>query len=97
MAMRVGGNRRKTRHILQSDVRSKGKISIARYLQPFQVGDHVLLKAQPAVHEGLYFRRYHGMRGCISGKQGHCYLVDIDAKGKTKSLIVHPAHLVKQL
>jgi large subunit ribosomal protein L21e len=96
MAMRVGGARRKTRSIMSNSVREKSKISIRRYLQQLQLGDMVVLKAQPSVHEGIYFRRYHGQSGRIVSKQGECYLVQISAKGVVRKLLVHPAHLVKQ-
>jgi ribosomal protein L21E len=96
MVMRVGGNRRKTRHIMSNGVRQRGKISIRRYLQELAIGDHVVLKAEPAVHTGLYFKRYHGKAGIVTAKQGTCYLVDIDAKGQNRRVLVHPAHLKKQ-
>jgi large subunit ribosomal protein L21e len=96
MAQRVGGNRRKTRHIFQNTVRTKGKLSIRRYLQDLQVGDKVLFMAQPAVQSGMYFKRYHGNTGTVSGKQGSCYMVEIENQGQMKQILVHPAHLVLQ-
>lgn len=92
---RVGGNRRKTRHIFQSSVREKGKLSIRRYLQDLEEGAQVVLKAQPSIQGGLYFRRFHGKHGIITGKQGGCYLVQVKDHAATKTLIVHPAHLKK--
>ena len=93
MATRIGGNRRKTRHIFQNSVREKGKLSIRRYLQSLSVGERVVLKAQPALQGGLYFRRFHGKSGLVKGKQGECYLVEVKDHNMTKVLIVHPAHL----
>ncbi|MFT4313504.1 MAG: 50S ribosomal protein L21e [Candidatus Woesearchaeota archaeon] len=93
MATRVGGNRRKTRHIFQNSIRQKGKISIRRYLHDFEQGQRVLLLAQPAIQKGLYFRRFHGRSGIVLGKQGDCYKVEVTDKDMTKKIIVHPAHL----
>ncbi|MFT4312436.1 MAG: 50S ribosomal protein L21e [Candidatus Woesearchaeota archaeon] len=90
---RIGGARRKTRHIFQSKVREKGKISIRRYLQSFEKDQKVLLLAQPAIQNGMYFRRFHAKMGKIAGKQGDCYKVAIVDGGQQKTLIVHPAHL----
>ena len=96
MVQRVGGLGRKTRHKLKKPVREKGKFSISKYFQEFDEGDKVLLNWQPAVRKGLYFRRFHGKTGKISGKkQGECYYVDIKDNDKPKKVIVHPIHLRK--
>lgn len=92
---RIGGNRRKTRAILRKGVRQRGKISITRYLQAFDQGDKVLLKAEPAVQGGMYFRRFHSKHGVIIAKQGECYKVAIKDGGLVKYCIVHPSHLKK--
>ncbi|MFT7615295.1 MAG: large subunit ribosomal protein L21e [Candidatus Woesearchaeota archaeon] len=96
MATRTGGARRKTRHKFQVSIREKGKISIRRYLQSFETGERVLLKAQPSIHKALYFRRFHSLSGIITGKQGSCYKVAINDQNKKKIVLTHPAHLVKQ-
>lgn len=93
MATRVGGNRRKTRHVFQTSVREKGKLSIRRYLQDFKAGQRVILKAQPIMQKGLYFRRFHGRSGIVLAKQGNCYKVEVQDADTTKVIIVHPAHL----
>ena len=93
MAKRIGGFRRKTRHKLQKSKSEKGKISITKYFQKFKEGDKVLLKAEPAVHTGMYMPKYHGKVGVVIGTQGHCYKVTIKDGGKEKMLIVHPIHL----
>ena len=76
-------------------VRTKGKISTARYLQPFNEGDKVQLSAEPAVHKGVYFRRFHGKTGTVAKKRGSCYEVDIKDLNMIKRVIVHPIHLKK--
>jgi len=96
MAMRMGGARRKTSHMFSKPLRARGKISIRQFLQKLIVGDKVILKAEPAYQQGVYFRRYHGKIGTIVGNQGTNYFVAIDNFGQEKTLLVHPAHLIKQ-
>ncbi len=93
--MRIGGFRRKTRHKLQKNVRARGKISLTKYLQELKIGDRVLLKAEPAVQGGMYFPRFHGKTGIVTGKMGRCYEVEIKDRKKEKTLTIHPVHLRK--
>jgi len=95
MAMRIGGFRRKTRSKLQKGLKSKGKISIRKYLQELDIGERVQLTAEPAVQKGMYFPRFHGKVGIVQGKKGNCYEIKITDLGKDKVLIVHPLHLKK--
>ena len=95
MAKRMGGFRRKTRRKLRKNVRQKGKISITRYLQEFNVNNRVQLLAEPAVQKGMYFPRFHGKAAVIKGKRGDCYEVEIKDGEKYKTLIIHPVHLKK--
>ncbi|MCF7861504.1 50S ribosomal protein L21e [Candidatus Woesearchaeota archaeon] len=95
MVQRIGGNRRKTRTIMKKPLRNKGKISISKYFQVLKENDRVLLKAEPAVQTGLYFRRFHGKTGLIKGKQGECYKILIKDGNKQKEVLVHPVHLRK--
>lgn len=90
---RMGGSRRKTRHKMLKPIKSKGKLSITRYLQTFNTGDKVVLKAEPAYQKGIYFRRFHGKSAVVEKKIGNCYNVMIQDAGKKKELIVHPVHL----
>jgi len=95
MTKRIGGFRRKTRNKLKKSSRDKGKISITKYFQSFEIGDKVLLKAEPAVQKGMYFPRFHSKTGQVSGKKGVCYEVLIRDGKKEKTLIIHPIHLKK--
>ncbi|MBT4352718.1 50S ribosomal protein L21e [archaeon] len=90
-----GGFRRKTRHKLQKDHKSKGKISLSRFFQEYENGDRVVLKAEPAYHKGMYYPRFHGRSGVVSGKRGDCYEVIINDKNKVKMIVVHPIHIKK--
>lgn len=93
MVQRTGGNRRKTRSLFSKKARNKGKISIRDSLQQFEKGDKVLLRAEPAIQHGMYFRRFHAKVGTILREQGACYVVQITDGKRTKDLIVHPVHL----
>ncbi len=95
MAQRTGGARRKTRSKFKKKAKDKGKISIRRYLQEFKNGERVVLKAEPTIQKGMYFRRFHGKVGKVMGKKGECYKVIIKDFNKEKEVIVHPVHLKK--
>jgi len=95
MAKRLGGIRRKTRYKFKKEKRTKGKISITRFLQSFNVGDRVYLDVEPAVQKGMYYPPFLGKTGVIEGKRGKCYEVKIKDFNKEKMLIIHPVHLKK--
>ncbi len=95
MSKRTGSARRKTRYKFQKKSSERGKISIQKYLQTFKEGEKVLLKLEPSIHEGMYFRRYHGKIGVIRKKRGLCYETLIKDNNKEKLLIIHPIHLTK--
>jgi len=95
MTKRIGTSRRKTRSKLKKNVRTRGKISITKYFQIFKTNDKVQLIAEPAVQKGMYFPRFHGKTGKVTGKKGLCYNIEIKDGKKLKTLIVHPIHLKK--
>jgi len=95
MVTRKGGARRKTRQKFSKQYKLRGKVSLRSYLQVLAAGDKVALKAEPAVAEGLYFRRFHGKIGTVKRKLGSCYEVVIRDQEKQKRVIVHPVHLRK--
>ena len=95
MATRIGGSRRKTRQKFRKPLREKGKLSLTRYLQSFEKGEKVLLKAEPSIQKGMYHGRFHGKVGVVIKKKGACYEVEINDLGKKKILILHPIHLKK--
>ena len=95
MVKRTGGSRRKTRYLYKKRKGDRGKMSIQHYLQLFQKGDRVRLHAEPSVHKGLYFRRFHAKIGTIEKKRGFCYEIAIQEGNKPKRVIVHPVHLRK--
>ena len=81
---KLGGFRRKTRNKLKKGLRQKGKVSTTRYFQVFKEGDLVKLKAEPSVHNGMYFPRFHGKSGFVLNKKGECYEVLIKDGNKDK-------------
>ena len=95
MTKRMGGFRRKTRSKLRKDPREHGKISLARFLQNFNINDKVILAAEPAYQKGMYHPRFHNKSGIVKAKQGICYKVEIKDGGKLKTFIIHPIHLKK--
>lgn len=95
MVTRIGTKRRKTRHKLKRSRNEKGKISLSKYFQTFNEGEQVGLKINSSVAKGQFFPRFHGHCGTVKGMKGRCYEVQIRDGGKTKSLYVHPIHLIK--
>lgn len=93
MVDRVGGMRRNTRQKMRKNVRSRGKVSIREYLKSYEVGDKVLLHAEPAIQKGMYFPRFYGKMGIVSKRVGSCYEVKINDFGKNKTVVAHPVHL----
>lgn len=73
----------------------KGKISLTKYLQSFQIGEAVVLKTESAYQKGMYHPRFHGRVAIVKNKRKRCYEVSIVDGGKEKTLIVHPVHLEK--
>ena len=93
---KIGGIRRKTRSKLKKPIKDKGKLRLSKYFQHFKVDDKVVLSAEPSVQKGMYHPRFHGKIGIVKGTHGKCYEVEIKDAEKTKSLIVHPIHLMKR-
>jgi len=93
MVKRKGGARRKSRHKFMKGVKEKGKLSLRKYFQSFNMGERVWLSTEPAVQKGMYWPSYIGKAGIITGKRGRCYEVAIKDGNKEKMLIIHPVHL----
>ena len=92
---RIGGSRRKSRYKMGKSISEKGKPNLSRFLQGFEEGQKVLLKAYPSYQKGIFCLRFHGKIGEIKGKQGECYKVNIKDGNKVKECVVHPVHLLK--
>ncbi len=91
MAFKAKGPRAKTRYKLQKKV--KGRPKVNDMLKKFAVGDRVIIKIEPSVHEGMPFHRFHGKHGVVVKQRGDSYLVEVKDGGKLKQVIAHPVHL----
>ncbi len=96
MVRRSKGTRSLTRNILGKRPRNRGMGPITHTLRQFEIGEKANIVIDPAVHNGMPHRRFHGYTGTISGKRGDAYLVDVVMGSKKKQLIVRPEHLNKQ-
>lgn len=92
---RIGGNRRKSRYKMKKSVSDKGKLHIKRFMQKYEAGDKVLLKAYPSYQKGLFCLRFYGKIGEVVSAQGECYKVNIKDGNKLKTCVVHPVHLLR--
>ena len=97
MTTRKGGARRKTRHQMTKNYRTKGKLSLTKYFQIFKIGDRVIVKPEPCYQKGICNKRYFGKNGVISKKQGNCYELTLNVNRKEKKILSHPVHLKKVL
>jgi large subunit ribosomal protein L21e len=95
MTTRMDGFRKRTRNKFKKSRTEKGKVSIKKFLQQFEVGDKVGLSVEPAYQKGMYRPKFMGKNATVLRKKGTCYEVSINDQGKDKTLIVHPVHLVK--
>jgi large subunit ribosomal protein L21e len=91
----MDGFRKRTRHKFRKERSQKGKISIRSFLQKFEAGEKVSLSVEPGYQKGMYRPKYIGKTGTILRKKGICYEVAINDMGKSKTLIIHPVHLIK--
>jgi len=95
MVKTVGSRRKKTRSKLSKSPRQRGKVALRRFVAKLNVGDRVVLNAEPSVQRGMYFPRFHGLSGTIVSERGNAYFVSIKDKGKRKKLLVSKIHLKK--
>ena len=92
---RIGRTRRKSRHKLTKSVREKGKLSISKMMQEFEIGSRVKVKLNGAYQKTSVHTRFHGKIGIVKARKGKIYEVNIKDGGKEKILLVHPIHLIK--
>ena len=93
MTSRIGGSRRKSRYRLQKRLRQKGKIGLTKFFAKYQLGDRVILKAEPGYQNGMFYPKFQGATGTVIGETGRCYYVRITDGDKTKTVITHPVHI----
>jgi large subunit ribosomal protein L21e len=95
MVKRAGGFRARTRKILRKVPRTRGKITVTNLLRTFSVGDKVVIRQEPAVHNGMPHPKYKNKTGTVIEKRGSAYAVRIMDGGKAKIMIAAPVHLAK--
>ena len=73
-------------------LRTKGKISLSRYFQEFNIGDCVAVIKELAVRSS-FPERLQGRTGFIEEKRGRAYSVKIKDMDKLKRFLIEPVHL----
>jgi large subunit ribosomal protein L21e len=85
-----------TRNKLKNKPRERGTSPPQGAIEEFDEGEKVHLQIDPSVNEGRFHPRFNGLTGTILGEQGEAYQVEIEDKGKAKTIISLPAHLTVQ-
>ena len=85
-----------TRKKLSNKPRERGTSPPQRAVEEFDAGQKVHLHIDPSVPEGRFHPRFNGQTGEVLEKQGRAYKVQINDRGKQKTLIARPAHLRAQ-
>lgn len=84
------GKRSNTRRMMRNRA---GKLSVNRILSKFEEGDKVLIKINSSHHSGLPSKRYNGIHGIVTAKQGESYVVNVKKQNKAAVVVTKPAHL----
>ncbi|MFB6119692.1 MAG: 50S ribosomal protein L21e [Halobacteriaceae archaeon] len=90
------GPLKKTKGKLKNDPRERGTSPPQRAVETFEEGEKVHVKIDPSVPDGRFHPKFNGKTGVVVGEQGAAYKVEVDDSGKTKTLIVKPAHIRAQ-
>jgi large subunit ribosomal protein L21e len=93
MPIRSKGLRSKTRHLLLKDPRKRGVLPPNRVLAEFPVGSHVAVKMEPSQHKGMTHKRFQGLTGTVTAKQGEAFVVSVLHGNKPKTLVLRAEHL----
>jgi len=90
MVRKSRGFRKGTRKKFQQ----RGKPTINRFLQRFELGDRVNVSACPN-SRGLPHHRFQGKSGVVAAKRGKAYVVNLKLGNADKTIILKPEHLRK--
>ncbi|VVC04536.1 50S ribosomal protein L21e [Candidatus Bilamarchaeum dharawalense] len=82
-----GAFNRRTRKL-----KGKSRISVAKLVQTFKVGDRVIISPM-AKYKGLPHLRYTGKHGTVIEKRGRGYVVEVGDFKTTKAIVVGAVHL----
>lgn len=89
------GFRSRSRGTFTKESRERGMPPVTRYLQTFQVGDHVMVRIEASDPHGQPHPRYQGRTCVVLARVGRAYRLGFLDGGKSKQLIVNPVHLVR--
>ena len=95
MVVRSKGFRSKARHKLKKKIRKRGKLSVTKVMQKFEIGERAYIDIEPGVQKGMPYPRFQGRCGIVKGKRGRAYIVEIEDGKKKKEIIALPVHLKK--
>lgn len=95
MVARSKGFRSKTRHKFRKGLRERGKVSVTKVMQKFEVGERVYIDIEPSMQKGMPYPRFHGKCGIVKGRRGRAYIIEIEDGKKKKEIIALPVHLKK--
>lgn len=84
---------RRSRRILEKKARDRGKISIRKYLQKFNIGDIARISID-SFYRNISYPKFQGKIGKIIGRQGRAYYIEINDNGRKKTVLVCPEHLI---
>ena len=85
------GKKAKTRHKIS---RKGPKVTVNKLLQAIPTGVKVDIKINASMQgKGEPFRRYHGMTGTVTGKQGRAFKVALYNGNQPVELVIGSAHL----
>ncbi|MFB6209475.1 MAG: 50S ribosomal protein L21e [Candidatus Nanohaloarchaea archaeon] len=93
MAQKSSGAQQGARKTLSKDSREKPTVN--DHFKQFEEGEKAKIKINPSVPEGRIHMRYHGRTVQVVGERGDAYEVELNDKGKDKTLYIKPIHLMK--
>mgnify|MGYP000361939458 CR=1 FL=1 len=89
------GKNSRTRNKYRKNIREKGKTSINKIIQDFEIGTKATIKVDSSVHDGQPHRKFHGRTGTIVGQQGKAFMLKVKDGNDYKKVISRPEHLEK--
>lgn len=93
MVKKSHGPKHKSRSKLKKKIRNRGKVSITRHIQNFNIGERVVIKTEPSVQKGTPYPRFYGKQGVVVEKRGKAYFVEIKDQAKPKKVLCTAVHL----
>jgi len=85
---------RRSRNTLKGKLSDRGKVSIRKYFQEFEVGETAGIDIDMK-YRNIPYPKFNGKLGKITQRQGRAYYININDNGKKKNVLVSPEHLQK--